>query len=45
MQLVRRRLSEYSVFDESRFKTMTIRQSFTAGPFEWVRVLRLLSAL
>lgn len=34
MQLIKRRLTEFSLFDESRFKTFTMRTPFTAGPFE-----------
>jgi hypothetical protein len=34
MKLVRRRLSEFSVFDEQRFHTFDMRQPFQAGPFE-----------
>jgi glyoxylase-like metal-dependent hydrolase (beta-lactamase superfamily II) len=36
MQLVKRRLSEFSLFDEHRFQTFQMRQSFPAGPFECV---------
>lgn len=34
MQLVQRRLREYTLFDESRFHTFGMRQRFQAGPFE-----------
>ena len=34
MQLVKRRLSEFSLFDERRFQTFRMRESFPAGPFE-----------
>eukprot|EP00892_Ulva_mutabilis_P011918 jgi/Ulvmu1/9099/UM005_0194.1 len=34
MQLVQRRLREYTLFDERRFHTFGMRQRFQAGPFE-----------
>ncbi|KAG2451327.1 hypothetical protein HYH02_003932 [Chlamydomonas schloesseri] len=34
MQLVKRRLTEYNLWDEKRFKTFDMRQRFQAGPFE-----------
>jgi mRNA degradation ribonuclease J1/J2 len=34
MQLVRRRLAEYTLFDERRFHVFHMRESFQAGPFE-----------
>lgn len=34
MQLVKRRLTEYNLWDEKRFITFDMRQRFQAGPFE-----------
>ena len=34
MQLVRRRLQEFSLFNEHRFRTFKMRDQFQAGPFE-----------
>jgi len=34
MKLIKRRLTEYSLFDESRFKVFDMRVPFQAGPFE-----------
>lgn len=34
MQLVKKRLVEYNLWDEKRFKTFNMRQRFQAGPFE-----------
>ncbi len=34
MQLIKKRLSEFSLFDEQRFRTFDMRQPFQAGPFE-----------
>jgi hypothetical protein len=34
MRLVQRRLTEYSLFDESRFKQFDMNKPFKAGPFE-----------
>lgn len=34
MQLVKRRLQEYNMWDESRMHTMAMRQPFAAGPFQ-----------
>lgn len=36
MQLVKRRLSEFSLFDERRFHTFQMRDRFECGPFECV---------
>jgi mRNA degradation ribonuclease J1/J2 len=36
MQLVKRRLSEFSLFDEHRFQAFQMRETFPAGPFECV---------
>ena len=33
MQLVRRRLTEYNLFNEKRFKTFKMGETFKAGPF------------
>jgi hypothetical protein len=35
MQLVQRRLREFSLFDEHRFHTFYMRERFRAGPFEY----------
>lgn len=34
MQLVRRRMQEFSMFDEKRFHNIKMGQRFQAGPFE-----------
>ncbi|MEW5301692.1 MAG: hypothetical protein WDW36_004535 [Sanguina aurantia] len=34
MKLIQKRLNEYSLFDEQRFKTIEMRTPFTAGPFQ-----------
>jgi mRNA degradation ribonuclease J1/J2 len=34
MQLVRRRLQEFNLFNEERFHTFKMRDQFQAGPFE-----------
>ena len=34
MRLVQRRLTEFSLFDESRFKNFEINRPFQAGPFQ-----------
>lgn len=34
MQLVRQRLLDFNLWDESRARTMTMRQPFQAGPFQ-----------
>ena len=34
MQLIRRRLQEFNLFNEKRFNTFKMRNSFQAGPFE-----------
>lgn len=34
MQLVRRRLQEFNLFNEQRFHTFKMRDTFQAGPFE-----------
>lgn len=36
MRLIQRRLTEYSLFDQSRFKQFDMNQPFKAGPFEYV---------
>jgi len=40
MKLVKRRMSEFSLFNEDRFKVFEMNQPFKAGPFEWVRSAR-----
>lgn len=41
MKLVKRRMNEFSLFDESRFRVFAMNETFRAGPFEWVaRVCR-----
>ena len=35
MQLVRRRLQEFNLFNEKRFHTFKMRTPFQAGPFEY----------
>lgn len=39
MQLVRRRLQEFNLFNEKRFHTFKMRNSFQAGPFEYALTL------
>ncbi len=34
MELVKKRLTEYSLWDEKRFITFEMRKRFKAGPFE-----------
>ena len=34
MQLVRRRMQEFSLFNEQRFHNIQMRERFQAGPFE-----------
>lgn len=34
MQLIQRRLREFSLFDESRFHVFNMRERFQCGPFE-----------
>lgn len=34
MKLVKRRMTEYTLYNESRFKTFEMNQPFNAGPFE-----------
>jgi hypothetical protein len=34
MQLVQRRMAEYSMWNPNRFHTMEMRQRFQLGPFE-----------
>ena len=36
MQLIKRRLQEYSLYDETRFHTFNMRERFQLGPFEFV---------
>ena len=34
MQLIKRRMQEYSLWNESRFKTFKMNERFQLGPFE-----------
>ncbi|PNG64202.1 Ribonuclease J 1, partial [Tetrabaena socialis] len=34
LELIKKRLSEYNLWDEKRFHKIEMRQRFTAGPFE-----------
>lgn len=34
MQLVKKRLQEFSLFNPDRFKTINMRERFQCGPFE-----------
>ena len=34
MQLIKRRMQEYNLWDENRFKTFQMGQRFQLGPFE-----------
>ena len=36
MELIKRRLREFSLFDEDRFRTFAMRERFNCGPFECV---------
>ncbi len=36
MELIKKRLQEFNLWDESRFRTFTMRERFELGPFECV---------